>query len=110
VVVLNPKKQLVAFDVPRDIQDQAQHRILEVVLLERVAAAEAELLDIKGLCLCFAFGPVPSEESSLAVAAVDLKSQLAAGDRENSRPVCESGSFRRGIWRAKDIRLGRLFT
>jgi hypothetical protein len=34
------------------------------------------------------------------------------GVRENSSPVCESDSFRRGIWYAKDISLGpyRLFT
>jgi hypothetical protein len=51
------------------------------VVLERVAAAEAALLDVDRVGGGVVFGPVPGDGAGLAIVAVNLKRAIAGGHR-----------------------------
>jgi hypothetical protein len=60
---------------------EPQRRILEVVLLERIAPAQPTLLNIDRLGVRLFFSPVPRDEARLTIVAMNLQ-----GPRTDGRP------------------------
>ena len=79
------------------MRHQPQHRILEVVALEWVTAAQAALIRVDGLGSSFVLGAVEGYELSATVTAVDFQVRLVSGERENGRSDCVSVCLRLGI-------------
>lgn len=78
---------LAELGVPRGhLGHQPQHGVLEVVLLERIAAAQTTLLDVDRVGVRVFLGTIPRDETRRAVVTVDLQCPLAvgrAGERQN---------------------------
>jgi hypothetical protein len=87
-----------ALDVPRgDLGYQSWHALLEIVALERVAPAEATLLDVDGLGVRIFLGAVKSDETRWQFPQwISSVRRSLSRDREKGKSVCDSVPLRLG--------------